>query len=154
MVSVPRFTPHKDSLQLLYYPPVLSTAPVLSGTFELGQVLSVTPGTWTNPPGSRITPSWPDPTILFYWLRDGVDIFGYARPTTYTLTSVDLGHEISVQVVASNRDGSTTTYSNTLDEDSTDTPPPETSSDPAVLLSDGTSLFLLSDGVSRLLLNA
>lgn len=98
VTDFPKFKPKtKDPLQLVFYPPVNTALPTLTGTAEVGEILSASTGSWTSPP-------WP-PTFLYYWLRDGVDIFGYARPTTYRITSADVGHELSVKVVATNRDG-------------------------------------------------
>ena len=104
VTGYPKFKPRTgDPLQLLFYPPVNDVLPTLTGTAQVGEVLVADPGSWTSPP-------WPA-TYLFYYARDGVLIDGVARPSTYTVKTADIGYELSVQVVASNRDGSTTATS-------------------------------------------
>ncbi len=83
-------------------PPVNTALPVLSGTFEDGETVSSTTGTWTG-----------TPTITYarQWRRcdsDGdncSDIAG-ATGTTYTLTSADVDGTVRVVVTATNAAGS------------------------------------------------
>jgi hypothetical protein len=63
--------------------------PVLTGTATLGGVLTSTTGVW--PTGAR--------NFTRQWLRDGTPIPG-AAGTQYTLTTADVGHQVSVAVEA------------------------------------------------------
>lgn len=56
--------------------------PTISGTPEVGSTLTLTEGTWTDPPKLQ-------------WRRNGVDIPGATGPT-YTLTGADIGATLSV----------------------------------------------------------
>lgn len=85
-------------------PPVNTVAPVLSGTPEVGQTLSVTNGTWTST--SAIT-------YAYAWYADGVLIAG-ADEDDYELTSAEEDTEITVVVTATNTNGSATATSNAL----------------------------------------
>lgn len=76
-------------------PPVLSSAPVISGTVSIGQLLSSTTGSWANTPTS----------YSYQWRRDGVSIGG-ATSSTYTLVAADVGPSITCDVVAMNVGGS------------------------------------------------
>ncbi len=78
--------------------PSCTAAPVVTGTVEIGSVLTVSNGTWTNSPTS----------YAYQWQRDGVDISG-ATSTTYTLLLGDLGKTITPIVTASNGAGATDT---------------------------------------------
>jgi hypothetical protein len=70
--------------------------PTISGSAVYGEVLTADPGTWT-PAGV---------THAYRWLRDGAPIPGAsANGRTYRLDVDDVGHRISVKVVASDRDG-------------------------------------------------
>jgi len=60
--------------------------PTISGTTNVGQVLTAQPGSWI-----------PARTVSYQWLRGGVAIAG-ATASTYTLTSADLNHTITVAV--------------------------------------------------------
>ena len=76
--------------------PENTAAPIVSGTAKVGQTLTCSEGTWTNPA----------PTSYAYrWLRDGVAIGG-AESSTYTVTAADEGHSISCEVTATNAVGS------------------------------------------------
>lgn len=72
-------------------PTVNNTAlPVITGTGEVGQVLTVSNGSWSQTPDSYTR----------QWKRDGVAISG-ATNTTYTLTSSDIGtNKITCTVTA------------------------------------------------------
>jgi hypothetical protein len=59
------------------------TAPVIAGTAEVGNTLTVTPGTWIK-----------SFTLKYQWQRGGVDISG-ATTTTYTVTLDDAGTSIT-----------------------------------------------------------
>lgn len=84
-------------------PPVNTVAPVMSGSYIVGQTLSVTNGTWT---GSGISYS-------YQWRRDGVDIVG-ATNSTYTLVSADDSKVIACNVTATNTAGSASVLSNAI----------------------------------------
>lgn len=71
-------------------PPIAEATPaVVGGSTALGQVLTVTPGSYSPT----------DATVAIAWLRNGTAIPG-ATGTTYTTTAEDLGATISVQVTA------------------------------------------------------
>jgi hypothetical protein len=74
--------------------PVNLTAPVVSGTPTVGQLLSTTNGTWDYNPTS----------YAYQWKRDGSNIGG-ATSSTYTLAAADTGAVITVAVTASNAGG-------------------------------------------------
>jgi len=61
--------------------------PMITGTAQVGQVLTANPGTWT-----------PAPTTFSYqWLRNGVAIAG-ATGATYTPVAADVGTTLTVRV--------------------------------------------------------
>jgi hypothetical protein len=64
--------------------------PTVEGTPEVGSTLTATAGTWT-PSGV---------TLKYQWLRDGV-IISEATSRTYTITTDDVGHELSISVTGS-----------------------------------------------------
>ena len=76
--------------------PVNLAAPSISGTFAVGQTLTLSDGTWDG-----------FPTIAFsrQWLRDGVPIAG-ATGSTYLLVDADANRIISATVTASSSIGS------------------------------------------------
>ena len=82
--------------------PVNTSAPVLSGTPEVGQELTVTNGQWDGHPA---------PTFSRQWLADGTAIAG-ATGTSYTLTAGEAGANITVEVTGTNSSGSSTAASN------------------------------------------
>ena len=82
--------------------PTPSVAPVLSGTAQVGETLTVTDGTWNN-----------TPTYSYTWLRNGVVITG-ATAATYVLAPADEGATIRARVTATNASGSFTASSNVL----------------------------------------
>ncbi|GGO73647.1 LamG-like jellyroll fold domain-containing protein [Nocardioides deserti] len=67
-------------------PPVASAVPTISGTPEVGQVLTAQPGAWTE-----------GATLSYQWLRDGEAVTG-ATGRTYTAVAADAGTRVSVQV--------------------------------------------------------
>jgi hypothetical protein len=78
-------------------PPVNQVPPVLSGTTQVGQTLTVNPGSWTGAD-----------EIVFEWKRDNDIIPGVENTaTTYVLTPDDVGHTIKVVVVGKNAGGNT-----------------------------------------------
>lgn len=83
--------------------PINTAAPVLSGTATVGQVLTVTNGTWTNTPTG----------YAYDWKRNGVSL-GASSVSTYTPVSGDVGTNISCTVTASNSGGSAAATSNSL----------------------------------------
>ena len=70
--------------------------PTISGTTDIGDVLTAATGTWTPAPDS----------FSYQWTRDGSDIDG-ATESTYTLTATDMGTDIAV-IVTGVRAGYTT----------------------------------------------
>ncbi|QCW49926.1 DUF3152 domain-containing protein [Nocardioides dongxiaopingii] len=75
---------------------VVSTSPpTVTGDPVFGQPLRADPGTWDP---ADVTPA-------YRWLRDGQPVRG-ARERTYRPRLADLGHRLSVRVVATSADGS------------------------------------------------
>ncbi|MCS5713715.1 hypothetical protein NVV95_04015 [Herbiconiux sp. CPCC 205716] len=72
--------------------PVATKPPSISGTFAVGNQLSVDDGTWTIGPL----------TMAFTWMRDGVPISNATNRTyrTYDVVSADLGKTLTVVVTA------------------------------------------------------
>ena len=83
--------------------PVNQIAPTISGTPALGAVLEASVGGWTGT----------DLTYRYQWLRDGVAVPG-AASATFLVTTADSGHQLSVQVVASDGTSSVTAVSATV----------------------------------------
>lgn len=81
--------------------PVNQALPVISGTAQQGQTLTVTNGTWSGSPTSYAR----------QWKRNGVDIAG-ATATTYVLVQADVGSVITCTVTATNAGGSASATSN------------------------------------------
>jgi len=84
-------------------PPSNTTAPVVSGTGTVGNVLSLSNGVWQPTPASYSR----------QWRRNGVNIAG-ATATSYTLVAADSGTSVSGAVTASNNAGSATAVSNAI----------------------------------------
>lgn len=83
--------------------PENTTAPLLTGFPEVGDVLTCSTGVWT-------------PAPLFYtyqWLRNGVTILG-AVAQTYIPRDKDEGAHLSCVISATDNDGSNTAASNKL----------------------------------------
>lgn len=74
--------------------PVNSVRPVITGTPQQGDLLSVDDGTFTNAPLTG---------HAYLWLRDGVSIG--VTTNTYRLVGDDVGHTITASVVATNSSG-------------------------------------------------
>jgi len=78
------------------------TRPVLSGDAVVNKTLTVTPGTW----------SVPNPNFTYTWLANGQIISG-ATASTYTLTSAEVGKQVTARVTAvAPSQGSATALSN------------------------------------------
>ena len=78
--------------------PANTAAPVITGTAQVGEVLTVSAGEWTGNPG---------PVLTYAWFADGVAISG-AAATTYTLTGAEEAKAITAKVTATNSAGSVT----------------------------------------------
>lgn len=77
--------------------PVNVTLPTISGTPEVGQILTGTDGTWTGTPPIG---------FMRQWYVDGVAVPGETS-STYTIVTADEGKPITFRVTASNTYGST-----------------------------------------------
>jgi hypothetical protein len=90
-------------------PPVVVTAPSVSGDATVGSTLTADPGTWSDPAA----------TFTYAWLRcdssGACTATGGASGSTYTLTDNDLGSSIRVEVTASNAGGTATAESTSTD---------------------------------------
>jgi hypothetical protein len=91
-------------------PPVLVTAPSLSGDATVGSTLTADPGTWNDPAA----------TLTYSWLRcdssgGSCSAIDGADGTTYTLTEDDLDSSIRVEVTATNAAGTATADSTPTD---------------------------------------
>jgi hypothetical protein len=74
--------------------PVNTTIPTISGTAQVGQTLTASPGTWTN-----------SPTVFVYqWASAGAPISG-ASASSYIPATSDIGHALAVYVTAANSSG-------------------------------------------------
>jgi putative cell wall-binding protein/peptidoglycan/xylan/chitin deacetylase (PgdA/CDA1 family) len=69
--------------------PTVPGVPTITGTAQVGQVLTANPGTWT-PPATAYT---------YQWLRNGAAITG-ATNATYTPVAADVGTTLTVRVSA------------------------------------------------------
>jgi len=83
--------------------PANTAMPVISGSPQIGQTLTVSTGTWTGP-GTI--------TYAFQWLRcdqtgGSCTAITGATQKSYTLTSADAGHSLRAKVTATNDNGST-----------------------------------------------
>jgi len=99
-------------------PPVPIAVPSVTG-LQVGQTLTATPGSWAG-----ATPM----TFLYFWLRSngsGWSLIPGDSGPTYTLTDADIGHNLFVQVKATNSDGyqlsNSATTSQVTGADATDT---------------------------------
>jgi hypothetical protein len=85
------------------YAPTNTTPPSITGTPQVGQVLTAQPGTWT---------STTTPTFAYQWQRCNTTGAACANITgatsqTYTVQTADQGATLRVQVTATNTGGST-----------------------------------------------
>lgn len=83
-------------------PPVFTIAPVITGTLNVGDVLTCDGGTVTG-----------GGSLSYQWQRDGVDVSG-ATSSTYTLVSADLAADMRCIVFAKGAGGTTPAASNEL----------------------------------------
>jgi hypothetical protein len=74
-------------------PPVNENPPTLTGTAEVGDVLTVEPGSWNAE----------DLSFAYHWLRDGEPIAGEVG-AEYRVTPADVGTALSAEVTATRRD--------------------------------------------------
>jgi beta-glucanase (GH16 family) len=93
-----------DYVRVWALAPVNTTAPALTGTPALGEVLACSTGDW----GSDATPAFG-----VEWLSDGAVIAG-AAAAGYTVRSADRGHALSCRVTATTAAGSASAVSNEL----------------------------------------
>jgi hypothetical protein len=77
--------------------PVNTVVPTITGTAQVGQTLTASPGAWTNTPAS----------YTYQWNRAGTPIGG-ATASTYVPVAGDIGNTLTVAVVARNSGGSST----------------------------------------------
>lgn len=82
--------------------PYNTIPPVVSGTLEVGENLTVTNGTWTGAV-----------SYARQWTRNGVAILG-ATSNTYTLVAADETKRIAAIVTATNTYGNASSLSNTV----------------------------------------
>ena len=84
------------------YAPTNSAAPTISGTPQVGQTLTASPGTWN---------SSTTPTYSFQWQRcdtagNNCAAIAGATSQSYTVQSADVDHTLRVAVTATNSSGS------------------------------------------------
>ena len=85
--------------------PAITTPPVATGTPQVGQTLSETPGTWSGSPAPTVTVQWQRNTGSAWTNISG------ANSGSYTLVAADQGATIRVQENATNSAGSATASS-------------------------------------------
>jgi hypothetical protein len=83
--------------------PVNTVEPVASGTPEVGELLTVTNGTWNNNPTS----------YTYKWIND-TDYIPGATASTYTVQASDIGLSVNCEVTAINNVGPAVAFSNFL----------------------------------------
>jgi hypothetical protein len=76
-------------------PPVNTVLPAITGTTTVGDVLTVSDGTWT---GTAVI------SYTYQWFRDGVAIGGETA-ATHTIVSADAGTTLTATVTATNANG-------------------------------------------------
>lgn len=81
--------------------PTNSVVPAVSGTTQQGSVLSATTGTWSGSPSPSFSYQWQDCNTGGTACTNIVS----ATASTYTLTSVDVGHTLRAVVTATNSAG-------------------------------------------------
>ena len=77
------------------FAPVITGVPTISGDTGLGDTLTATPAP---------VASYPAPTTVLQWTRDGSDIPG-ALGTTYTIVEADQPSDIRVRQTSTNSEG-------------------------------------------------
>lgn len=80
--------------------PVNVVPATLSGSADVGSLLTITPGTWLNAD-----------SIAYAWFRDGSIIVGQPN-LTYTTSAADIGKEVTAKEAATNAVGSDLTTTN------------------------------------------
>src|SRR5205807_4733924 len=75
--------------------PVNTALPTISGTAQIGQTLSASTGVWTNSPSS----------FAYQWSDSATGPIGGATASAYVPTSANLGHTLTVSIVATNAVG-------------------------------------------------
>ena len=83
---------------------VSTSAPVASGTADVGSSLACSAGTWSGTPA---------PTLQYQWLSDGSVIAG-ATAAAYTVRPADRGRALACRVTAMNTGGATGRLSNAI----------------------------------------
>jgi len=78
--------------------PVNTALPTIGGTAQIGQTLSASTGGWTNSPTS----------FAYQWSDSATGPIGGATASAYVPTSANLGHTLTVSIVATNAVGSST----------------------------------------------
>jgi hypothetical protein len=78
--------------------PVNTALPTIGGTAQIGQTLSASTGGWTNSPTS----------FAYQWSDSATGPIGGATARAYVPTSANLGHKLTVSVVAANAVGPST----------------------------------------------
>ena len=81
--------------------PVNVTPPIVTGTTNVGDTLTATPGTWTGTAPIAYS---------YQWDRDGVDIPG-ATGLTHVIEILDEGTILQIKEIANNAAGSEFQYS-------------------------------------------
>lgn len=81
--------------------PVNTSAPIVTGLYEIGGVLTTTNGTWS---------ASPSPTFTYQWYSNSAPISG-STGVNYNVRPVDAGDVISVRVTATNSAGNATAIS-------------------------------------------
>ncbi len=76
-------------------PPANTAAPAITGTAQVGQVLTASTGTWTGSP---------TPTYTYAWAVGGTAVAGQTA-STYTPVAGDVGKTVVVTVTAHNSAG-------------------------------------------------
>ena len=94
---------NSNATSAIVWQPINTIAPAITGTTTVGQLLSVSTGTWTG---------YPAPTFAYQWQRAGVDITS-ATNNTYTLVNDDAGNTIQCVVTGTNTVDTVTQISNT-----------------------------------------
>lgn len=103
--------PSKGRLPAYCLRPKVRVRPTVTGTTKVGQQLVTSAGAWSKLPSSAYTTAQV-PTFKAQWLRcnaHGARCTAIARAThkTYRPTNKDRGRRLKVQVIATNRNGST-----------------------------------------------
>jgi hypothetical protein len=137
VVSIGRLLGGKNLLPPTPAAPVNVVLPVILGDPTVGETLTATTGSWA---------AYPNPTFAYQWQRGGVDIGGETG-ATYVVDALDEGEDITVEVTATNSEGSAMAESAAVVGEAA-----PGGGDPAYLLETGDT-FLLESG-DRMLLEA